>query len=140
MAQHLENLSEPGGLSGVPVGYLVQALAEDPSLTARIAAPPASHTNGQFHWASLHGEVPQLPQVTAVAGGGPHSTVRARGRQVGPGTNHPTVVILLNAARLQTALVGQQLFAIQCTFHNFRLPTSSSAIDLACTKSEAEPK
>jgi hypothetical protein len=57
MAQRPENLCEPRRLSGVPVGYLVQALAEDLSLTVRIAAPPTSHTNGQYHWTSLYGQI-----------------------------------------------------------------------------------
>jgi hypothetical protein len=122
MAQQLKNFAKPLGLSGMPLGDFVQTLAEDPPLTARVLASPASDANHQFHGPPLYWEIPQMPQVAAVPGGGPHPTVWADGcRRARRGTNHPAVRILVDAARLQRALIGQQLFAIQCIFHDSSL-------------------
>ena len=54
------------------------------------------------------------------------------------------------AVRLATAIITQlwssfstlhasKQLGLGCTFHNFRLSTWSTAIEFACTKSEAEP-
>jgi hypothetical protein len=127
MAHQLEDFAKPLGLSGMPMDDLVQTLAEDPPLAAWIATPPASDTNHQPHRAPLNREIFQAAQVVAVAGRGSHPTIRAGGfRRAGFGGDHAAPTMLVNAPRFQRALIGQQIFAIQCILHNSRLLTLSS--------------
>jgi multidrug efflux pump subunit AcrA (membrane-fusion protein) len=140
MAEQLEDFTKPLGLSGMPSGHFIQALAEDLPLAAGIVAPPASDTNHQFHRPSLHGKIPQTPQIAAVARLRRLSTVWAAGRRrARRRSNRPTVIVLIDAVRLQRASIGQKLFATQYVLHNSRLVTLSSRPDFTCTKIETEP-
>src|SRR5450755_4500736 len=57
------------GFSRMPMADARQALAEDLSLTARIATAPAADAQLQVDGPPLHGEVFQMPHVAAVARG-----------------------------------------------------------------------
>ena len=77
-----------------------------------------------------------MPEVAAVTGGGPHST----GGTVDPfsagsGVYHPVGIAPVHTANRQSSLFRQQLLAIQCIPHDFRLTTASSPANSACTKS-----
>jgi hypothetical protein len=127
MAQQLDDFGKSPGLSGMLLGYFVQALTENLPFTAWIAAPPACHAHPQFYGSPLHREVLQMPQVAAVTGCGQDSTVRASSlRRAGRCTDHPGVIILVDAARHQRRSIRQQVFLIQCIPHNLKLSTLSS--------------
>ena len=65
----LDDFAEALGFSRMPMGDARQTLAEDLSLTIRIATAPAADSQLQVDGPPLHGEVFQMPHVAAVARG-----------------------------------------------------------------------
>ena len=65
----LDDFAEALGFSRMAMGDTGQTLAEDLSLTIRIATAPAADSQLQVDGPPLHGEVFQMPHVAAVARG-----------------------------------------------------------------------
>jgi hypothetical protein len=77
IGKQLGYFTEAVGLLRALAGHAGKALAEDLSLTARVAAAPASNSYFYFDRDSLHGKIPQMSEVTAVSHPGHDTAVGA---------------------------------------------------------------